>query len=109
MALGILFIIFAGTALVSAIAAFLMFMVKSEKNQKAVFVFAVIWSLVLAFLNADSMPVNYTGMRFISWAIGAVAVAAAVICVCTKSSRGFAAAKITVTASMAGSIILMFA
>lgn len=109
MALGILSVIFAVTAVVSAAAAFLMFMVKDEKKQKAVFVFMVIWSLVLAFLNADSMPVNYTGMRFISWAIGTVAVAAAVICVCTKSSRGFAAAKITVTASVAGSIVLMFA
>ncbi|GAA0118220.1 hypothetical protein ACV3P7_00220 [Clostridium perfringens] len=64
----------------------LLFFLKNRKLKNVVFYFLVIWSMLIACLNATSLPTNYIGQQIIAWLFGSISIIAIIIKV--KKIRG---------------------
>ncbi|MGN0659219.1 MAG: hypothetical protein ACI4LA_06395 [Emergencia sp.] len=106
--LGMLVIMFAGMSLISAAGILLMFLLKDEKKQKGVFYFMAVWSMAIAWLNADSQPENFIGSQAAAWGIGAVGAAALLLQLCSRGKNTFLAARILAALSTACGLVFMF-
>ena len=74
MALGLLLVLFMVMSIISVMGLVLLFLLKGEKGQKAVFYFMAVWGMVIAWMTANSYPTNYIKEQLIAWAFGALAV-----------------------------------
>lgn len=72
MALGYLFILFVVLIGVSILGITLLYLSKNEKIKNIAFYFLAVWAILLAFLNATSLPTNYFTEKSIAWAVGIV-------------------------------------
>lgn len=107
MALGILVIFYLVICVIS-IAGFLgLYLVKSEKSRKVIFYSMSVWGLILAALQAVSLPMNWAGQRMVTMALGALCIAALVLYLKAGSRRQRTAACLLLTAATAV-IILKF-
>lgn len=57
----------------------LLFFLKNRKLKNVVFYFLVIWSMIIACLNATSLPTNYIGQQIIAWLFGSISIIAIII------------------------------
>ena len=57
----------------------LLFFLKNRKLKNVVFYFLVIWSMLIACLNATSLPTNYIGQQIIAWLFGSISIIAIII------------------------------
>ena len=98
MALGLLLVLFMVMSIISVMGLVLLFLLKGEKGQKAVFY----------FMTANSYPTNYIKEQLIAWAFGALAMIALLIQICGKSERSFLTAKVLVAASVVLGMVALF-
>ena len=108
MALGLLLVLFMVMSIISVMGLVLLFLLKGEKGQKAVFYFMAVWGMVIAWMTANSYPTNYIKEQLIAWAFGALAVIALLGQVCGKSERSFLTAKVLVAASVVLGMVALF-
>ena len=108
MALGLLLVLFMVMSIISVMGLVLLFLLKGEKGQKAVFYFMAVWGMVIAWMTANSYPTNYIKEQLIAWAFGALAVIALLIQICGKSERSFLRAKVLVAASVVLGMVALF-
>ena len=106
MALGLLLVLFMVMSIISVMGLVLLFLLKGEKGQKAVFYFMAVW--VIAWMTANSYPTNYIKEQLIAWAFGALAVIALLVQICGKSERSFLTAKVLVAASVVLGMVALF-
>lgn len=66
MALGLLLVLFMVMSIISVMGLVLLFLLKGEKGQKAVFYFMAVWGMVIAWMTANSYPTNYIKEQLIS-------------------------------------------
>ena len=110
MALGLLLVLFMVMSIISVMGLVLLFLLKGEKGQKAVFYFMAVWGMVIAWMTANSYPTNYIKEQFDRLGVfGALAV------ICTagtdfvaKSERSFLTAKVLVAASVVLGMVALF-
>lgn len=57
----------------------LLFFLKNRKLKNVVFYFLVIWSMLIACLNATSLSTNYIGQQIIAWLFGSISIIAIII------------------------------
>ena len=100
MALGLLLVLFMVMSIISVMGLVLLFLLKGEKRQKAVFYFMAVWGMVIAWMTANSYPTNFIKEQLISWAFGALAVIALLVQICDKSEKTFLTAKVLAAASV---------
>ena len=105
MALGLLLVLFMVMSIISVMGLVLLFLLKGEKGQKAVFYFMAVWGMVM---TANSYPTNYIKEQLIAWAFGALAVIALLVQICGKSERSFLTAKVLVAASVVLGMVALF-
>ena len=108
MALGLLLVLFMVMSIISVMGLVLLFLLKGEKGQKAVFYFMAVWGMVIAWMTANSYPTNYIKEQLIAWAFGALAVIALLVQICGKSERFFLTAKVLVAASVVLGMVALF-
>ena len=108
MALGLLLVLFMVMSIISVMGLVLLFLLKGEKGQKAVFYFMAVWGMVIAWMTANSYPTNYIKEQLIAWAFGALAVIALLVQICAKSERSFLTAKVLVAASVVLGMVALF-
>ena len=108
MALGLLLVLFMVMSIISVMGLVLLFLLKGEKGQKAVFYFMAVWGMVIAWMTANSYPTNYIKEQLIAWAFGALAVIALLIQICGKSERSFLTAQGLVAASVVLGMVALF-
>lgn len=108
MALGLLLVLFMVMSIISVMGLVLLFLLKGEKGQKAVFYFMAVWGMVIAWMTADSYPTNYIKEQLTAWAFGALAVIALLVQNCGKSERSFLTAKVLVAASVVLGMVALF-
>ena len=107
MALGLLLVLFMVMSIISVMGLVLLFLLKGEKGQKAVFYFMAVWGMVIAWMT-NSYPTNYIKEQLIAWAFGALAVIALLVQICGKSERSFLTAKVLVAASVVLGMVALF-
>ena len=95
-------------SIISVMGLVLLFLLKGEKGQKAVFYFMAVWGMVIAWMTANSYPTNYIKEQLIAWAFGALAVIALLVQICGKSERSFLTAKVLVAASVVLGMVALF-
>ena len=108
MALGLLLVLFMVMSIISVMGLVLLFLLKGEKGQKAVFYFMAVWGMVIAWMTANSYPTNYIKEQLIAWAFGALAVIALLVQICGKSERSFLTATVLVAASVVLGMVALF-
>lgn len=108
MALGLLLVLFMVMSIISVMGLVLLFLLKGEKGQKAVFYFMAVWGMVIAWMTANSYPTNYIKEQLIAWAFGALAVIALLVQICGKSERSFLTVKVLVAASVVLGMVALF-
>ena len=86
MALGYLLILSVFILVLSILGISLLFFLKNSKLKNVVFYFLVIWSILIAYLNATSLPTNYIVQQIIAWLFGSISIIAIIIKV--KKTRG---------------------
>lgn len=79
MALGLLAILSVTILLLAIVGIILMFTVKNEKYVNIVFVVNAIYSLILAYLHATSLPTNYYLQITIAYAFGLLTIIALIL------------------------------
>lgn len=84
MALSILLIMFIVMAVVSGLGIALLYLVKNPKVKNVMFYFLAIWSMLIAFISATSLPSNFLLQQLIAWAFGFLAVIAIIIKIMKK-------------------------
>lgn len=84
----------------------LLFFLKNSKLKNVVFYFLVIWSMLIAYLNATSLPTNYIVQQIIAWLFGSISIIAIIIKV--KKTGKTNIPYILVTISVLLGIFMMF-
>ena len=79
MALGYLLILSVFILVLSILGISLLFFLKNSKLKNVVFYFLVIWSILIAYLNATSLPTNYIVQQIIAWLFGSISIIAIII------------------------------
>ena len=79
MALGLLMILTVVILLLAIIGIILMFFVKNEKYVNVVFVVNAIYSLIITYLHATSLPTNFYLQITIAYAFGLVTIIALIL------------------------------
>lgn len=74
-----LLILFVVLAVVSGLGISLLYLLKNQKAKNALFYFVAVWSMLIAVINATSLPSNYILEQIIAWGIGFLAVIAIVV------------------------------
>lgn len=100
MALGLILYLFMGMSIVSVIGLILLFLWKGEKGRKAIFYFMSVWGMIIAWMTANSYPVNFVREQIISWAFGALAVVAVLVYLFGKTEKSFLKARVLTAASV---------
>ena len=108
MALGLLLVLFMVMSIISVMGLVLLFLLKGEKGQKAVFYFMAVWGKGIVWVTGNSYPTNYIKEQLIAWAFGALAVIALLVQICGKSERSFLTAKVLVAASVVLGMVALF-
>ncbi|BDU84980.1 hypothetical protein [Clostridium perfringens] len=84
----------------------LLFFLKNRKLKNVVFYFLVIWSMLIACLNATGLPTNYIVQQIIAWLFGSISIIAIIIKV--KKTGETNIPYILVTISVLLGIFMMF-
>lgn len=84
MALLLLLIIFIVMAVVSGLGIALLYLVKNNKIKNGLFYFLAIWAMLIAFINATSLPSNYLIQQIIAWSFGFLAIIGIIINILKK-------------------------
>ncbi|MGV1062958.1 hypothetical protein ACQR2W_05100 [Clostridium perfringens] len=79
MALGYLLIFFVFILVISILGISLLFFLKNRKIKNVLFYFLVVWSILIAYLNASSLPTNYLGQQIMAWLFGSISIIAIII------------------------------
>nr|WP_302599093.1 hypothetical protein [uncultured Cellulosilyticum sp.] len=74
MALGALFLVFAGMSILAIIGTVLLFWVKNKNAVDVIMVLMTAYSLVIAYLGASGEPTNFVMQQIMHWIIGLVAI-----------------------------------
>ena len=108
MALGLLMVMFVVMSAISVIGLSLMYLAKNSRKQRILFYVMAAWGMLIGAYSATSLPVNYTLERLITWGIGFLSVAGILVYIRSEEEKARMAARLLVTASVAGVIIKMF-
>lgn len=101
-----LIVAFLGMSFISVLGIILMFLTKNEKWKKGIFYGLSIWGLVVAYCN---LQMSYlTGSILVAGGLGALAVAALLIQLCSKKENSFKVAQILTAVSVAAGMIDTF-
>lgn len=103
----LLLILFIVLAVGSGLGISLLYLLKNPKAKNALFYFLGVWSMLIAFLNATSLPSNYFLEQVIAWAIGFIAIIAILIKILKPSKVKIAYLLVSVSA-LAGLFDLFF-
>ncbi len=106
MAIGILFLLFMVLCIAGILGSVLLFILKQEKANDVVLILMTAYSMVIAFLSATALPVNFVSQQVICWVIGFIAVIGAGIRFGTRKSSVLS--KVLVAASVLIGIANMF-
>ena len=106
MALGYLSVLYLVILVLSILGISLLFFLKNSKLKNVVFYFLVIWSMLIAYLNATSLPTNYIVQQIIAWLFGYISIIAIIIKV--KKTGKTNIPYILVTISVLLGIFMMF-
>ncbi|EOU1682416.1 hypothetical protein QTH11_02130 [Clostridium perfringens] len=79
MALGYLLIFFVFILVISILGISLLFFLKNRKIKNVLFYFLAVWSILIAYLNASSLPTNYLGQQIMAWLFGSISIIAIII------------------------------
>lgn len=74
MALGILFLVFAGMSIFAIIGTVLLFWVKNKNALDVIMVLMTAYSLVISYLGANAEPTNFVMQQIMHWVIGLIAI-----------------------------------
>lgn len=108
MALGLLLILFMVMSVVSVIGLVLLFLLKGERAQKAVFYCMAVWGMVIAWMTATGYATNQIKEQMISWGFGALAVVAILVQLCGKGKNTALTARLLVTASVVLGMLALY-
>lgn len=108
MALGLLLILFMAMSIISVIGLLLLFLLKGEKAQKAVFYCMAVWGMVIAWMTATGYATNQIQEQMLSWGFGALAVVAILMQLCGKGKNAPLVAKLLVTASVVLGLLALY-
>ncbi len=97
MALGILFLLFAGMSILAIMGAVLLFWVKNKKASDVILVLMTAYSIVIAFLGADAEPTNFVIQQILHWVVAFVAVVGTGIRFTTKKQSVISKVLVTVS------------
>lgn len=79
MALGYLLIFFVFILVISILGISLLFFLKNRKIKNLLFYFLAVWSILIDYLNASSLPTNYLGQQIMAWLFGSISIIAIII------------------------------
>lgn len=77
--MGILFVWFTIMSIVALAGVILLFVTKDEAWNTVWMLLMTMYSFVISFLSATSMPSNYVGARILAWSISLLAIAGVVL------------------------------
>lgn len=106
--LGALLVLFAVMSVISIIGVFLLFLIKNAKAQKVIFYVMAVYGMIIAWMNADSLPENFIGEQLIAWGLGLPGAAAVIIALCSRNEKAFTLAKALVAVSVLGGMLDLF-
>lgn len=84
MALTLLLIMFIVMAVISGLGIALLYLVKNNKAKNIIFYFLAIWAMLIAFINATSLPSNYLLQQIIAWSFGFLSIIGIIINIVKK-------------------------
>lgn len=108
MALGILLLLFIGMSVVSGLGILFLFLMKDHKKRKPILYFLVVWGMLIAFISARSLPINFIMEQVIVWGIGVISVIALFIYLRAKTKFQYYISYILVTGSVVIGILKLF-
>lgn len=79
MALGYLLIFFVFILVISILGISLLFFLENRKIKNVLFYLLAVWSILIAYLNASSLPTNYLGQQIMAWLFGSISIIAIII------------------------------
>ena len=106
--LGSLLLMFIGMSVISILGILFMFLAKDFTKKKMIFYFLVIWSILIAFFSAKSLPTNFLTQQLITWLIGAIGVLALLVFMKAKVDKQQFIAYILVTSSVVLGLVNLF-
>lgn len=106
MALGALFLTFAGMSILAIIGTVLLFWMKNKNALDVIMVVMTAYSLVIAYLGASAEPTNFVMQQVMHWVIGFVAIIGASMRFTTKKQSMIS--KILVAGSTLAGIYTLF-
>ena len=87
MALGILVIMYIVLCIISIVGLLALFLTKNMAARKLICFAMAIWGILLAILNAQSLPSNWILLQAFAWGFGFVGLAAFVVRVIAKNNK----------------------
>ena len=106
--LGALVITFFVMSIISILAVVLLHTLKNEKFKKIILYFLSVWSIIIAYCGILSTPFYMSGERFITVAIGALAVVGILVWKLSKKENKFKIASILVSVSVVAGMVDCF-
>ena len=100
MALGIYTLILIAITVVSGISVALLFLTKYTKAKYTLFYFVSLWNILVAYISATSLPMNFMPSKLFCWALGFLSVIAICIHVKNKQPKVQMAANILSSAAL---------
>lgn len=79
MALGYLLILSIFILIVNILGISLLFLLKNQKLKNILFYFLIIWSILITYINASSLPKNYLTQQIINWLFGLIPIIAIIV------------------------------
>ncbi len=106
MALGILVIMYIVLCIISIVGLLALFLTKNMAARKLICFAMAIWGILLAILNAQSLPSNWILLQAFAWGFGFVGLAAFVVRVIAKNNKQHTFAALLASASVIGGMLV---
>ena len=108
MALGILMITFITITVISGLSIAFLFLAKGPKVKEVLFYVVSLLGMLIAFLNASSLPMNQVAGQIISWGIGFLSIIAICVHVVGKSVNAKFNSQVPASVGVALGIVKLF-
>ena len=108
MALGMILVLFIAISVISGLGILFLLLTKNEKIKKGMYYFLAIWGVVIAWLNAGSLPNNDMSGKLIAWGISAVGVIGVLVYVKAGSKAQRQIAYAMVLISVVAGVLRLF-
>ena len=106
MAIGILSLMFIGILILSILFSVLMIYFKNTNKERGTIIISAVFGVLIALLNASSLPMNFTGQILIAIIIGFLSVVGVVLSF-TKLSKTYAP-QIFIIVSIFATVLKLF-